>query len=82
VKGAQEIERQQMERWRQTGRGAIRIALIEEGLGHRDKVFEWLDHAAEDRVVSAGIMYPFFEDLQSDPRFARFRERIGLNPHR
>ena len=78
VAGAQEMERLALDRWRQTGRGAISIALIEEGLGNRDKAFEWLERAAEDRLVSAGVMYPVFKDLQADRRFESFRQGIGL----
>ena len=72
------MEREAASLWQQTGRGAIRVVVIAEGLGERDKAFEWLDRAANDAMSASSLLYPFFADLQSDPRFRRHRQRIGL----
>ena len=49
-------------------------------LGEKDKAFEWLERAYEQR--SAGIpttkVGPFYDNLRSDPRFTALLKRIGL----
>ena len=70
------IEKEAVDNWRRTGRGAIQVVYIAEALGNRDKAIEWLDRAAND--ITNSIMYPLFSELQADPRFRRHRQRIGL----
>lgn len=72
------MESQAIKRWRQTGRGAIRVAYIAAGLGDRNKALQWLERASDDAATASSIMYPFFSELQDDPRFDRFRQRIGM----
>lgn len=71
------MEAEAIEYWRRTGLGAIRVVYIAAGHGDRDKAFQWLDRVSGDPTASP-VMYPFFSDLHSDPRFARYRQRIGL----
>ena len=72
------MERDAAEQWSRTGRGAIRVVNIAAGLGDLDKAFEWLERTADDAAVTSSLMYPFFAELQADPRFRRHRQRIGL----
>jgi hypothetical protein len=46
------------------------------GLGQNDQAFTWLDKSLEDRslVFENGTV---FDGLRSDPRFDRFRRRLG-----
>jgi TolB-like protein/DNA-binding winged helix-turn-helix (wHTH) protein/tetratricopeptide (TPR) repeat protein len=58
-------------------------AKIHAGLGDKDKVFEWLEKAFDDRsVVSVGYIKtnPMFDPLRSDPRFADLLRRTNLWP--
>jgi TolB-like protein/DNA-binding SARP family transcriptional activator/Tfp pilus assembly protein PilF len=72
------MEREAVEQWSRTGRGAIRVVNIAAGLGDLDKAFEWLERTSDDAAVTSSLMYPFFAELQADPRFRRHRQRIGL----
>ncbi len=74
--GALLMEREAIDRWRQTGRGAIQVVYISEALGNRDKAFMWLERTTND--VTNAIMYPLFNELRADPRFHRYRQRVGL----
>ena len=62
---------------RDNSHGAVGIAIVYAGLGDLDQAFIWLDKSA-DQTLSVYIMGPMFGDLHRDPRFARFRKRIGL----
>jgi len=58
-------------------------AKIYAGLGDKDKAFQWLEKAIEDRsVVSVGYikMNPMFDPLRSDPRYAYLLRRTNLQP--
>jgi TolB-like protein/Tfp pilus assembly protein PilF len=56
------------------------IALIYTGLGEKDRAFEWLEKAYEER--SDLLVYlkvePRLDSLRSDPRFADLLRRMGL----
>jgi TolB-like protein len=51
-------------------------------LGDRDKTFEWLNKAYQER--SAGIysigLQPYFDPLRADPRFNELLRRMNLQP--
>jgi TolB-like protein/Tfp pilus assembly protein PilF len=58
-------------------------AKIYAGLEDKDKAFEWLEKAFEDRsIVSVGYIKtnPMFDPLRSDPRFADLLRRTNLQP--
>jgi tetratricopeptide (TPR) repeat protein len=61
---------------------AERRAFIYVGLGEKDKAFEWLGKAYEDR--SYGIIFvktdPRYDSLRSDPRFQDLLRRMNLLP--
>ncbi len=59
---------------------AYGIAMIYAGLGDRDRVFEWLQKAYEDRSTSMAYLKvdPILKDYRSDPRFAALAQRIGF----
>jgi len=78
VAKARRMQAATIERWQRTGRGAANVAQIAAGLGDYDQVFEWLDRTQDDLGSWSSFMYPLFEDLHVDPRFQRFRERLGI----
>jgi hypothetical protein len=58
-------------------------AKIDAGLAEKDKPFEWLEKAYEDRsIASVGFIKtnPMFDALRSDPRFADLLRRTNLQP--
>ncbi len=63
---------------------AYHRAIIHVGLGERDRAFEWLSRADEERhpwLVLLNVE-PLLDPLRSDPRFADLVARIGLAPTR
>jgi dienelactone hydrolase len=50
-----------------------------DGLGDRDKAFEWLDRAVEIGFADYGLLKsdPDLSNLRGDPRFAKVLERVG-----
>ena len=57
--------------------------VIYAGLGEKDKAFEWLEKAYEDRSISGAAeikVDPIFDPLRSDPRFQDLLRRINLLP--
>ena len=67
---------------KQSFRGSYDSAILYTGLGDRDKAFEQLNKAYEER--SGWIIYlkvePQFEPLRSDPRYASLLQRLNLSP--
>jgi TolB-like protein/tetratricopeptide (TPR) repeat protein len=62
---------------------AVWRAKVYAGLGEKDKAFEWLEKAFENRsVVSVGFIKtnPIFDSLRSDPRFVDLLRRTYLQP--
>ena len=61
---------------------AIYMALVYTGLHARDRAFEWLNRAADERCEY--LVYlpsePLADPLRSDPRFERLLNRLGLKP--
>jgi TolB-like protein/DNA-binding winged helix-turn-helix (wHTH) protein/Tfp pilus assembly protein PilF len=58
-------------------------AKIYSGLRDKDKAFEWLERAYEDRsIVSVGYLKtnPMFDPLRSDARYADLLRRTNLQP--
>ena len=59
---------------------AFPVAFIYLGLGQRDKAFQWLEKAYEERaprLVYLGIEHAF-DPLRADPRFQDLLERLGI----
>jgi len=56
------------------------FALVYAGLGNKDKAFEWLTRATDDREgwVTFINNEPMLDNLRSDPRFGNLLRRIGL----
>jgi tetratricopeptide (TPR) repeat protein len=63
---------------REDSHGAFGIAVVYAGLQDYDQSFAWLDKAADENSVRVYIMDPMFDDLHRDPRFDRFKRRMGL----
>jgi TolB-like protein/Flp pilus assembly protein TadD len=59
---------------------SYRRAAIHLGLGDKERAYEWLERAVEER--DAWLVWlkvdPVLDDLRSDSRFAKLVERIGL----
>jgi len=59
-------------------------AVIYLGLGEKDKAFEWLEKAYQERSTATGLcvlkVSPLFDPLRSDPRFADLLRRMNLTP--
>jgi Tfp pilus assembly protein PilF len=55
------------------------IATVYVGLGDRDRAFEWLDRAYEERFTALiGLKVdPMFDNLRADPRFQDLLRRTG-----
>jgi tetratricopeptide (TPR) repeat protein len=51
-------------------------------LGNKDKAFEWLEKAYEDRVEGLAFLkvMPAFDSLRADPRYKDLVHRVGLPP--
>jgi len=58
------------------------MAIVFAGLGDRDRAFQELEGALEERTWEVVYMAidPMLEPLRSDPRFARLLGRTGLQP--
>jgi tetratricopeptide (TPR) repeat protein len=58
----------------------IARAYIYAGLGDKDRAFEWLEQAYEERCDTLAWLRndPESKSLQSDPRFAGLMKKIGL----
>ena len=50
------------------------------GLGEKDRAFEWLERAYEERIWHLGVLAadPMFDPLRSDPRFTDLVRRMNL----
>jgi len=62
---------------------AVFMSKIYAGLQDKEKAFEWLEKAYEDRsIVSVGFVKtnPMFDPLRSDPRFIDLLRRTNLQP--
>lgn len=59
---------------------AFFFAKVYIGLGDRDRAFEWLDKAYDERygLMAYLKVEPTFDALRSDPRFEQLVKRVGL----
>lgn len=50
------------------------------GLGEKDRAFEWLERAYEERIWLLGVLAvdPMFDPLRSDPRYTDLIRRMNL----
>ncbi len=58
-------------------------AVVYIGLGEKDRAFEWLARAYEERegwLVNNVKLDPSFDSLRSDSRYADLMRRVGLPP--
>jgi tetratricopeptide (TPR) repeat protein len=60
---------------------AISIAAVYMGLGDKDRVFEWLEKAYQERhhYLVFFQVEPMVDNLRSDPRFMALLEKMGLD---
>jgi DNA-binding winged helix-turn-helix (wHTH) protein/TolB-like protein len=59
---------------------ALDFATVYASLGEKEKAFEWLERAYEDRSTNLGFLAqdPSFDALHDDPRFTALVTRIGF----
>jgi tetratricopeptide (TPR) repeat protein len=59
---------------------ALDFATVYASLGEKEKAFEWLERAYEDRSTNLGFLAqdPTFDSLHNEPRFTALVERIGV----
>lgn len=69
------------QRYKKFHAGAFSPAHFWAYLGEADKAFQWLERAYEDRdpeLIFAFNMYPCFDPIRDDPRFAALADRVGV----
>jgi len=57
------------------------VAVIYAGLGEKDKAFEWLNRAFDDRSYLLAVYLNTdnrLDNLRSDPRFSELRRKMRL----
>jgi Tfp pilus assembly protein PilF len=56
------------------------LAIVYAGLGEKDEAFAWLEKAYAEREAWMTYLnvYPVFDPLRSDARFAESLRRVGL----
>jgi hypothetical protein len=61
---------------------SLAFAIVYTGLGDKDRAFEWLSKAVEERgqAVCWLKVQPFWSPLRSDPRFTELLRRMNLAP--
>ena len=59
---------------------AMQMVIIYTGLGEKDKAFEWLEKAYEQRSMGVIKAVPTLDPLRSDPRFQDLLRRMNLQP--
>ena len=57
---------------------SVLMAEIYAGLMDKDKAFDWLQNAYEERSIGAIKVNPAYDPLRSDPRFADLLRRMNL----
>ena len=57
---------------------AMDVAAVYAVLGENDKAFAWLDRAVEERSLVMELYEDLMANLESDPRYQRFRTMLGI----
>jgi tetratricopeptide (TPR) repeat protein len=57
---------------------AFDIACVYAALQDRDRAFEWLERAYNDRAIWALKVHPMLDPLRGDPRFNQLLKKAGL----
>ena len=61
-----------------------RLALVHAGLDDRDRMFDWLEKAYQERdvLLLLTLIDPLLAPMRTDPRFADLLRRVGLPQNR
>jgi len=61
---------------------SLAFAIVYTGLGDKDRAFEWLSKAVDERgqTVSWLKVNPLWDSVRSDPRFTDLLRRMNLTP--
>ena len=55
------------------------IAAVYYGLGDKERAFEWLEKAYQERAMPTDLkVKPVWDGLRSDPRFTALLKKMGL----
>ncbi|MSO20204.1 MAG: hypothetical protein EXQ56_07010 [Acidobacteria bacterium] len=56
------------------------VAVVYSGLGDKDRAFEWLEKAYEERASSMTLLkfHPWFDSMRNDPRYHDLLRRMNL----
>ncbi len=73
-----------IERWKEWHDGAVDIALIYSGFGNKEKAFEWLKKAYDERDIE--LLYlnvnPLWDDIRTDSRFQELVNNIEIQSNK
>ena len=80
--GAQTVLAELLERSKTRHVPGYWIAVVHSGLRDRDRTFEWLERAYQERegILTTLNVDPFFDGVRDDPRFTSLIRRIGFVP--
>ncbi|HVS01693.1 MAG TPA: protein kinase [Thermoanaerobaculia bacterium] len=80
VEAAREIERDLADRREGPYVSPYAMAVLNLGLGERDRAFAWLDRAYDERNNFLGFLAvdPIFDEIREDRRFAELMARVGV----
>ena len=70
------------ERYKKSEAIGMNVAAVFVGLGEKDQAFAWLEKDFEQRsgLLPDVTVWPSFDDIRLDPRYADLLRRIGLEP--
>ena len=82
IEKAREILATLLDTSRQTIISPFGIAIVYTALNDKDKAFEWLNKAYEDRAPHLAHIRvdPTWDNLRSDPRYINLLKRMNLEP--
>ena len=80
--GAQTVLAELLERSKTRHVPGYWIAVVHSGLRDRDRTFEWLERAYQERegILITLNVDPFFDGVRDDPRFTSLIRRVGFVP--
>jgi serine/threonine protein kinase/tetratricopeptide (TPR) repeat protein len=69
------------ERYERRETAGASLAMVHAGLGNKDEAFAWLEKDFQIRsatLANALLLFPYFDSLRDDPRYADLLRRMGL----
>jgi serine/threonine-protein kinase len=80
IEGARRILGELEARSREVYIPSVCLALVHLGLGEKDKTFEWLEKACDQRELPLAALkaHPIYDELRTEPRFQALLNRLNL----